>query len=299
MSVVANQGLGRIRLWHFARSHHQAFGSAVPSFPESLDRPKRTPLDQEDTDFCTAYGEATSNGYEQEKDFSGEWQTQAEGKYLGSPITDGADPYPSMQAVSVYGSLPAGLSPFSLAGKGATFIANWINWPVSLEGTAEGYRTKLIPYYVDGSNDTFDNIRNALYQAYLSNEKGVVKTFGFWFAGFNVAANDPSKHGIMPCPAVNEQPVSRHRWTFVDWKTIQGTPYLVGALTQGEGFGDGGICYFDRLTVNQIFANSSSDGLGLYINRVASDSFSLAFQWFASIYYFIQGKVIAKLNGRA
>lgn len=298
MNVVP-QSLGKISKWrHLARSHHFSFGAAVPAFPATLNRARRVPLDQADTDFCTAYGEATSNGYEQGKDFSGEWQTQAEGKYLGAPITDGADPYPSIQATAIYGSLPASLSPFTLSAKGTAFIADWRNWP-NLDTDALVYRTKLIPYYVDGSYDTFDNIRNALYQAFLANEQGVVKVFGFWYASFNEAANDPSRHGIFPCPPVNEQYLSRHRWTFVDWETIGGTPYLVGALTQGTSFGDVGFCYFDRQTINQIFANASANGLGLYINRVAKDNFSLAVEWLVSIAYFIQGRITANLNGMA
>lgn len=171
--------------------------------------------------------------------------------------------YPSMQATYIMGSVPAALSPFTLMEKGVAFIADWRNWPSELFSKAAVYRTSLIPYYVDGPYDTFDNIRSALYQAFLANETGVVKAFGWWYGSWNLQANNPRHKGILELPEVSETPVSRHRYTFIDWQDIGGKTYLVAILTQGTGFGDGGACYMDRNTVNYVFQGQIANGLGL------------------------------------
>lgn len=290
--VLPNIGPGPIdHTRHWAKSHELSFGAAVPSFPESLNKLRLGVSDQGTSEFCTAYGEATSNGYEKGQIFSPEWQTAAEGEYLGAPINSGADPYPSMQATSIMGSLPIALSPFTLQEKGEDFIADWNNWPATLNALASAYKSNLIPYYIDGNYDTFGNIQNALYQAFLANEKGVVKAFGFWYESWNEQAEDPSKRGFIQCPPTNEQPISRHRYTFIDWITVNGTPYLVAALTQGSSFGDNGFLYFDRATINQVFANALVNGLGLYINRLPKDNWDAAVQWFKAIITFLATRV--------
>lgn len=291
--VPANQNIGPIdHIRHYAKSHVGHFGALAPQFPKSLSRLRRITLDQLYSEFCTAFGEATSNGYEQDQDFSGEFQTAAEGKYLGSPIINGADPYPSMQATTIVGSLIASRSPFNLADKGDVFIADWSNWAADLFTAALPYKSTLTPYYIDGPFDTFDNIRDALYQAFLAKEKGVVKAFGFWYASWNSQAQNSALKGRLQCPPLTESPVSRHRYTFIDFDVdAKGEPVLVAALTQGSDFGDRGFLYFDRATINQVFASSSSNGLGLYINRPAKDGWGQTFQWIISIIQFIKSKI--------
>lgn len=293
MSVVPPGGFGPIdKSRHWADSHQKRFGTAVPSFPMTLERARRKPHDQSSTNFCTEYGETTSGGYEHDQDFSPEWETAAACAYLGAPIMDGADPYPSMQVPTVMGYLPIGLSPFTLARNGAAFIAQWTNWPKKLAPVAAAYAADLVPYYVDGPYDTFDNVRNALYQAFLANEKGVVKAFGFWYASWNTQAGDRTQKGRVRCPSRSEQPVSRHRYTFIDFDAdANGEPVLVAALTQGEEFGDGGFLYFDRATINQVFENSISNGLGLYIARPRKDNFAAAIMWIRSIFAYLASRV--------
>lgn len=300
MSTVPKSEFGPInKRRHWARSHAHAFGAAVVSFPATLGKVRRKPLDQEETNLCTGYGEAVSNGYEQGQDFGGEFQSAAEGQFLGAPIVNGADPYPSMQATYIMGSLPARLSPFSLAVKGVSFVADWKNWPAELFMIAKRYKTALIPYYVDGPYDTFDNIRNALYQAFLANETGVVKAFGWWYGSWNTQASNPRQRGVLSVPSVSETPVSRHRYTFIDWeKGKDGVVRLVAALTQGDGYGDDGFCYFDRETINQVFENSIANGLGLYINRKPANSFIAAIAWIRTIAAYLTARVRAQVSAQ-
>lgn len=292
--IKPNDAIGPINHTEFwAKSHEKHFGSvSKPSFPKTLDRQLRNVLNQFDTNFCTAFGEAVSNGFEQSQDFSGEFQTAAESRYLGTPIINGADPYPSMQATTIVGSLPFKLSPFMLGKSSASVIADWNNWKADLFTAALAFKSNLIPYYVDGPYDTFDNIRNALYQASQAGEKGVVKAFGWWFDSWNNQALNPLLKGRLEAPSASEQPISRHRYNFVDFDILEdGTEVLIAVLTQGVNYGDGGILRFDRLTVNQAFMNSSSNGLGLYINRPPKDGWASAINWLKGILAYIASRV--------
>lgn len=283
--VLPNSGPGPITNRNF-KSHYKHFGTTgLIGLPDSgMGRARMVPLDQEDTDFCTAYGEAVSQGYEQGVLMSGEYQTAKEGEFIGQSIIAGADPVPSMMATTLNGSLPASYSTLTLNGKGADYIADWTNWPANLDPIAKNYLPG-VPYYVDGPYDVFDNVRNALWLAHKAGEKGVVKAFGFWYESFNVHAQNPSFKGILAVPT--DQPISRHRYNFIDWTTIGGQVYLVAALTQGEDFGDRGFLYMDRATVNSIFASSVSNGLGLYISHPKASNMAQFVQWLRAIGYYL------------
>lgn len=288
--VLPNSGPGPITNRNF-KSHAKRFGSAIlANFPSGgLGRVRMVPPDQEDTEFCTAFGESVSQGYEQGILMSAEYQTAKEGEFIGAPITAGADPVPSMMATTVNGSLPLVSAPFTMQEKGPDYIADWTNWPTILDSVAKNYLPG-VPYYVDGNYDIFDNIRNALLQAHLAGEKGVVKAFGFWYESWNTEAFNPALKGVLSIPT--DQPISRHRYNFIDGKTINGQLYLVAALTQGADFGDAGFLYMDRATINYVFANAVVNGLGLYINRSKVSHMAQFIQWLRAIGYYL----IARAN---
>lgn len=254
------------------------------------------PLDQYESEFCTAYGEATDQGYRYGVDMSGEAQTAIESKYLGVPITQGADPIPSMQATLLDGSVPSINSPFSLKDKGNDFIADWSNWPILILSIGKNYLGG-VPYEVDGPYDVFDNIRQALYQSWISGLKSCVKAFGFWYKSWNEQALNPINKGRVSLPQ-NESYVSRHRYNFIDWiPDGKGDFLLVAALTQGKEFGDNGVLYFDRETVNTEFANMLESGNGLYITRSRSYSGAGLRAWFNAILQFLISR-LNKLTGK-
>lgn len=254
----------------------QHFGATALSLPKTLNRPRLALPDQRDTDFCTAYGEAVSSGFRWGIAMSAEWQTAMESRFIGYPIVQGADAGVSMDATILNASLPQRFCGFSLATETPGFIANWGNYDPILGNSAAPYPPG-IPYKVDGPYDVFDNIRQALNQAW-GVDKSVVKAFGHWYQSFNEAANNPVRKGMLSKPA--DDPITLHRYNFVDFDTIDGKEVLVAALTQGPEFGDNGYLYFDRETVNFIFSSLSEAGLGLYIPRPPS------FNWPTTIAYF-------------
>lgn len=201
-----------------------------------------------------------------------EFQVAAEGEYAGTAILDGTDPHTAMNAARVNGSLPKQFAPagMTLIEKGADFIADWTNWPHTVFGIAQPYAPHS-PYAVGhGTGDPFDNIRGALQSAYQAGENEPILADGNWYAEWNVAANNTALKGRMPVPT--HAPISLHAYLFIDWITDpDGTPWLVAHLSQGEAaFGDRGMLYFNRETVNKAFgslAQQAIDGTGLYIWR--------------------------------
>lgn len=262
--VLPNSGPTSVRSRY--RSHHKSFGSAaLLNLPSTIGRLKRAITDQQDTEYCTAYGEAVSNGYEHNIDMSPEWQVGIESNYAGAPITSGASPETSMEATELFGSLPAVSATITMPPYSADYIADWQNFPKTQISLSESYLPG-IPYEVDGPYDTFDNIRTVLYQAYAQNG-GVVKVFGPWYQSWNLEAQNPVLNGVVSLPPSTEDPISSHRWNFVDWIPSGNDFLLVAHMTQGKDFGDKGFVYFDRATVNSIFTNATSRGYGIFISR--------------------------------
>lgn len=248
-------------------SHKDAFGAAVV-IPASLNR-STLPVDDQDlpmpTNFCTAYGTSKAIGYQRGKDMSPEYQAAVIGAFAGQPIMDGTDPATAMQAAVLNGSLSKQYAPYTLAQKGAAFIAQYANWPSILSKLAlPNAPTGWFAVADAPAFDVFDDIREALTVAQSDN--GVVMGFGFWYEEWNDAANDPEKKGVMPVPT--SAPISRHNYDYVDFKTLaDGTQVLVAQLSEGTDFGDQGFCYFPRETVNVAWANMIANQTGLYIFR--------------------------------
>lgn len=278
----------RKRKYH---SHSRYYGSPSPlNLPSAgLGRKSYAHPDQEDTNICTAAGEAVSNSYEQGVDMSMEWQAAAESEYIGSPIVSGAEPTPSMEATELFGSLPARLSPYALATAGVAFICDWRNWSQTLWASAAKYLPG-IPYLVDGQYSIFDNIRNALASAYTDNG-AVVKVFGPWYESWNQQASDPAQRGRLRMPTNGELPISRHRWNFVDWKLDtdptqpNGSMVLVAHMTQGETFGLSGDVFFDPQTIDTIFADEVNNSL--LISRPRAKNLGGLIQMWTTILHYI------------
>lgn len=172
---------------------------------------------------------------------------------------------PSMQATEVDGSLPQASAPAgnTLAAMGAQWVCNWLNWPQTLWQIALQYLPG-IPYLVDGPFSIFDNCRAALVAAWADN-KSVIKVFGPWYESWNEQATVPGSTGVLSNPSSTEQPISSHRYTFIDYvPDPKGGFYLKCHMTQGTSYGAGGIVYFDPETINSVF---SSTDYSLLITR--------------------------------
>lgn len=205
-------------------------------------------LNQIDLDFCSGFTatELQNAGWGMYFDplFQMAKIKEVRGEYAsyGANLRDGA------QSVVKYGSLPSILAPYTHNGaptdKVRDFVANWANYPTSLDLFASKYKD-LSFFYLDGVYDTFDNIRSALWM-HLQERRGV--SFGLeWHGEWTYAPN-----GIIP----DIMPTTKgegHNFAFVGQKNINGKLYLICQNSWSDKFGDKGFYYFPRTIVDQAF----------------------------------------------
>ncbi|MDE2102086.1 MAG: hypothetical protein KGL39_32875 [Patescibacteria group bacterium] len=182
-----------------------------------------------------------------------EYQTAKEGEEAGAPIYYGADPNQADQAIEDYGFLPSLMAPFSFQYDGWLKPADWHNYDPKLDGDAILSRAQGYNVYPD-----YDSIKQALVAGMADN--AIVVPNGFWYSNWT-----PDINGILPMP--NGSPISRHSYMFIDYKTINGTEYLVAQLSEGKQWGVGGTCYMSKECVNTAFASPLWNGLGCTIYR--------------------------------
>lgn len=207
-----------------------------------------TPLeikDQRDLDFCTGYSLAAvsedQEGVALDPAFvfamikreRGEWQSW------------GADLRSGCKVATKVGFIAKGDNPEDYSGKSRNFLANWNNWnnlddllKIATKHVKQSY------FKVDGSYDTFDNFRAALWQHRA--EKRSIYTGCVWRSNWTYA-----KGGIIPKTAGTAS--VGHAFKICGQKNINGELHLVVQNSYGTDVGDGGLFYFPRSVVNRDF----------------------------------------------
>lgn len=232
-------------------SHHALFGTLAPAtFPPTLGRPLRNVENQKDSLRCTGYGTAMNGGYIHNRRFHPDWQAAKIGQLQGSSVDiNGGDPNAAMRSERDCGFMPYENVPAGLSLEGNSIEnTGWQAFDASLDKEAlpehvAGFVT------VDGSNDTFDNIRSALVQAYdwKTGLGATVQAFGKWYTDWSF-----TRSGIVPT-AYNETKYGYHHYLFVDFCEINGVPYLIVHNSGGSLMGLGGFQYMPREVVNREF----------------------------------------------
>lgn len=226
-----------------AFSSEKRFGSVSPLIlpKEGLGRKPNKILNQETTDFCASFSGAAMRSYTEKINLDPYW-LWAIAAYLRGSYTEWGLTLPQIaKALTKKGIVEEIEQPFNINNKDRDFLANIINYPQDLEEKAKKHIGGSY-FWVQGPYDNFDNIRNTLYlnrgkdlvvitgcewkMSWLSAEKGIIKEYDpkeMWFG---------------------------HAFIFIDFKEIDGIPYLIGQLSSGEGIGDKGLFYFSREIVN-------------------------------------------------
>ena len=240
-------------------SHHRTFGAVSVALPDYFYTQPLEILNQKNTQFCTAFSATEIGESEWDKRFSPTAQAAFEGKVSGKNIAgQGTDLRTACEAMRKIGFLPAELAPYTLDNADEQTCGDWTKLTQAEFDAASKYT--LSGYYaVDGTHDTFDNIRYALLAAQQAGEpKPSVLVGSSWYAEWEGISTD----GIIPDPLTF---VSYHAHRIIGWKTEQGVPYLIDQQTQDTSYGDHGLCYFPRAIVNKCFTE------GLYIARKNPD----------------------------
>lgn len=253
--AVAPQKLKRVPFDKRYYSHARTFGAPAISLPAEFTYTPISIKDQGYTSYCTAFSTTAASEYQEGIELSEEYTTAKIGEVAGAPIIDGAQPTDALTSGIDYGYLPKEQSPLSFERDGWTFPADWRNFPPILDGQSIMHRKDS--YYK--VSPTYDKIKEAIFQA--REDKGVVVAMGFWYSNFNEVGTS----GIVTIPV--SSPITRHAYLYTGWKVINGTEYLVAQLSQGKGYGDGGLLYFSREVINAAWKNALFNGIGCFIYR--------------------------------
>ena len=230
------------------------YTAPTSALPPTLGRAAKYLKDQGTTNECGGHAVASAIGWQTNKDMSADWQYAQIEEIIGKVNTKGVDPRSAMKSGLIYGALPQELAPFTWQQKGEAYISDWRNWPATLKEIAK-QNVRAGYFKVTGDRDPYDNIKQVLYNEFPNNT--VVNAFSRWYTEFNTPQN-----GIIPYP-INFY--AYHAYIFIDWKTINGTEYLVAQLSSGPTFGDKGLLYFSREIVNRLFHDPDAS---LYIYKV-------------------------------
>ena len=198
------------------------------------------------TDMCGAYAGCSASepqeGVELDPNFQFAKIKQIEGRIdtWGSNLRD------ICRSLVKVGSIEASESPYT--NEHRDFVANWTNWDSKYDDMASEHRKQS--YFVpDGWYDTFDNFRANLWDT--RKEKGIILTGTNWRQDW--------KSEIIPKKYGNKG--SGHAFVFNGQKIIDGIPYLIAHLSNGQ-VGDNGEFYFSREIVNKEIG-----GYGMFIFR--------------------------------
>lgn len=280
-------------------SHAAYFGGIGSTYLPTQDFDVAQPLaikDQYDSDLCTAFASAAI-----EEDTYGELidpcfffakTKKREGRF----DTFGADPVLACLTGVNDGFLPEKAAPFNLETNSRDVVANWNNYPSSLDPVAKLNHKKAF-FKADGQADIFDSIREAMWLALSIGERRSVFVGAYWQGHWT---HQPV--GIIPVDNIYNK-INPHAFKVYGQKTINGVLYLKAQLSNGTTIGDQGIFYFPREIVNKFMYAY------LYRNadpaEVKKDTWSLLQSIFAALYrlqkilsnpvgYF--GKLIAKIQ---
>lgn len=255
-------------------SHDLFYGTINPlQFPKTLGRALRTPENQHNTLRCAEYASAVNAGYARGFRFSPDRQVPIVSKIQGSSVDNGgSDPNSVMKAGRDFGYLLYEKATLSLEKDGIEQTGFSISWPAE-ELTPQDDRD-ISFLKVDGTLDTFDCIRSALFSSYDSNTKlgAGVQAFGKWYGEWTHAYIVPTDYN---------QFAGYHSYLFVDFTEVNGIPYLIAQNSYGTDAGNGGYHLFPREVINREFPKQGllPTGTTLKIPRpISAEQIALAKQ---------------------
>lgn len=197
--------------------------------------------DQGESDLCTAYATTSASEDQEGIVLSPEFQFYATKVLLGGNKEEwGADLRDACKSLVKIGSIPSLLYK-NVIGQSRDFILDSKNWDSKVLEYASLHKKRTY-FSVQGNYDTFDNIRCALWQHKDDNTS--IVTGALWRNAWTYAPN-----GIIP--STYETDGFGHAFKLFGQKIINGEPYLIAQLSNGENIGDKGFFYFPRDVVNK------------------------------------------------
>jgi len=189
-------------------------------------------LDQQETDYCTAFSTCAASAIQENKTLNPYWSFAVSKKISGDVDAWGQDLRTAIRVHTEYGAIE------NMINLGRDIV----NYPI-LYKEAEGHK-KQSYFSVDGPYDHFDNCRVALYQN--QDKKRFIITGCLWRTSWTGADK-----GIIP--EQYEKNGFGHAFVFAGWVKFGDKTYLKAQLSNGQDIGLNGNFFFSREIVNKEF----------------------------------------------
>lgn len=218
------------------------FGKA--EFPPNVDFMVSMPLvihDQQNSDMCVAFSTSAVSEDEEGVQLSPEWFFAKIKEREGSSTTWGANLRDAMKVATKKGFLKQLDAPYSLDTNTRDWLADWTHWPLELDDYARVHKKKsYFKISQSGYIDLFDAIRASLWQFKGKNQS--IITGLLWCPEWTNAEG-----GIIRKVGT---PSFGHAFKIFGQRMINGEPFLIAQLSNGEDIGDKGIFYISREAIN-------------------------------------------------
>lgn len=228
--------------------------------------------DQGNSDECVAFATCAVSEDQEGVALNPKWffsqikKTQGNWKKWGADLRDGAK-----VAVNT-GFIEENDAPFSLKYRDRDFTANWNNWPTDLENKAKIHKKQSYFSVMCG----FDSFRSVLWQN--KDEKKSILTGTMWESNWSNL-----KDGIIPVESTGSEEIP-HAIKIFGQKKINDKLYLIAQLSNGLGFGDGGLFYFPKEIIDKKFRFGAFIFKDLDPEKIKK----ISWDWKIKIYNFIK-----------
>lgn len=208
-------------------------------------------IDQRADDDCTGCAVATALEAHEGFPISEHWQFMKTKLKEGTVDTFGASLEDALWVPCNPGGLKKTDEPQDMLQASRKTYADWGNWPDLDDRAIPQAQGSYFWINKESYPSIFDAVRANLYQ--YKDKKNKVVTGTFWRNSFTLGQDSQPIRGIISTELLDNDPAYPHAFVFEGQKYINGKPYLIAHLSNGEGFGDKGHFYFPAEVVNKEF----------------------------------------------
>lgn len=197
--------------------------------------------DQAETDFCAAYAGTSVSEDQEGEELLPEYQFFKAKSLSGDFESWGVDLRSMAKSLVKFGSLPrSGHERY--AGLPRHIVVDPKSWPLEFDYVAKFHSKETFFSATTGRYDIFDNMRTWLWQH--REDKCSILTGALWRAAWTNAED-----GVVPKTELAGD--FGHAYKIYGQKIINGEPYLVAQLSNGQEIGDRGRFYMPREVINR------------------------------------------------
>ena len=208
-------------------------------------------IDQRADDDCTGCAVATALEAHEGFPISEHWLFMKTKLKEGTIDTFGASLEDALWVPCNVGGLKKTDEPSDMLNASRKIYADWANWPDLDEKASPQAQGSYFWINKEGYPSIFDAVRAALWQ--YKDKKNKVVCGAYWRNSWTLSQMSEPLRGVISSDQPDNDPSYPHAFVLEGQKYINGVPYIIAHLSNGEGFGDHGHFYFPAHIINKEF----------------------------------------------